>query len=151
MATTFDWITLGVSAASVIVSIIAAVYAREAVTEARLTTQRAQQDWKQRQWVDLYREANYAYDLFDQFQTVYGGETPGADYKAAFNAAVFQLRKAHAVAAVFPVNPVVTSFFEASVAFKGHDDPKFPEKLHRIFESVQDIREQALLDAKLLG
>jgi hypothetical protein len=152
MATIFDCTTLGISAASVITSILAAIYAREAVDEARSASQRAQQDWKQRQWVDLYREADYAYDLLDRFYNLYGGDTnPGAEYQAAFNAAIFQSRRAHAAAAVFPINEVVTNFFEATIAFSGPADPQFSERLEKIFEAVQNIREQALLDVNLLS
>jgi hypothetical protein len=112
---------------------------------------RAHLEWKQRQWVELYREADHAYDMLDELQTHYKDQShENPEYESAYNAVMIQFRRAHSLAAVFPVSPPIDALFKASAAFANAAEARSAQRLEQISFAVEGIREQALIDSSIL-
>jgi hypothetical protein len=54
------------------------------------------------------------------------------------------------MALVFPVNPVVTELCLSTAVFTGIEEVRSKERLERIFDVLDKLREKALVDATVL-
>jgi hypothetical protein len=61
------------------------------------------------------------------------------------------IRVAHAMAEVFPVNPVITEFCLSTAAFENPEEALSKERLERIFDATDELRKKAYVDDAILG
>jgi hypothetical protein len=71
----FDWMTLRLSIASLVVaivsfvsSLVSAAIANRSMKDAKRIADRAHDEWAQQKWFDLYFSANSAYDAMEKLQ-----------------------------------------------------------------------------------
>jgi hypothetical protein len=146
----YNAVSLIVAAASLIVSLIAAAVAKQSLDQSKRVADRDSTDWRQRKWFDLYFEAEKAYDALDQFQAEYCDGAPTRhdegwnDFARQVNTLMSMIRRVHAMAAVFPMNPAVDKLFKSAV-FPTEADLLSTERKKMMFDAVQDIREKALI------
>ena len=154
--------SLAVAAASLVLSVIATLFAKGSLNRAEDSLRRAekiaireQQDWRQRKWFDLYLKANEAYDALERFQIQYGAGPPqppnDGQWKQDFNNLIYVFRAVHALAMVFPVDPVVTELCLATADFQNVENVLAKKRLERIFDAMNSVREKALVDPDVLG
>jgi hypothetical protein len=108
------WITLASvvsSIASLRWTIRAEKTARKSLFLAQKSYEDAKNDWKQRKWFDLYLVASEAMVELEAFQARHTEVSTHATYQKDVQHLVGTFRKAHAMAAVFPVIDVVTELF----------------------------------------
>jgi hypothetical protein len=150
-----------VALASLFVSIVATYIAKtslnrseESIRQAERVADRDQKDWRQRKWFELYLKANEAYDTLEKFQIEYGATPQSPDnakkYKSDFNNLMYVFRAVHALAMVFPIDPVVTELCLATADFEEVENIFSTERLKRIFEAMNSVREKALVDTAVL-
>jgi hypothetical protein len=154
--------SLTVAGASLVVSIIATLFAKgslnranDSLRQAEKIASREEQDWRQRKWFDLYLKANEAYNALEKFQIQYGiGSLQSPDdgqWKQDFNNLIYIFRAVHALAMVFPIDPVVTELCLATVDFQNVENVFSKKRLERIFEAMNNVREKALVDPAVLS
>jgi hypothetical protein len=138
-----------ISVASLFVSLACYSAARSSLTLSEHVAERARKEWKQRKWFDLYLKASEFYDFFDLFQRKYGTVAPafraGPEIHDDYVELVSLVRKVHAMATVFPKNEVLDALFASTAPFKDPDDAFSPERLQRISDAVEGLRQKALL------
>src|SRR5215469_5500814 len=102
-------VSVGLAAASLVVSIAAAWIARSSLSQAKQVADRDRRDWKQRKWFDLYLKANEAYDALDRLQTLYaeGVATGTEEFGRDWNNVILLFRELHTMATVFPKNSAI--------------------------------------------
>jgi hypothetical protein len=147
-------ISLSVSIASLMAAIAAVLVSRHSLNQAKTVSGRDQRNWRQRTWFDLYLKASEACDFFEYFQKKYTGDHPQYvmnDYVADWNHLMALMRKTHAMAAVFPKNFVIDELFASTAVFKNQQEALSRERLDQVFNAVQNLREQSLLDPNILG
>jgi hypothetical protein len=147
-------VSLVVSVASLFAAIASVLVSRHSLQQAEKVSSRDQRNWRQRTWFDLYVKASEAYDFFDFFQKKYTGNHPvyvNEDYVPDWNHLMALMRQTHAMAAVFPKNVVIDELFESTAAFKNPPEALLPERLAKVFNAVQNLRDQAILDTNILG
>lgn len=132
----------------------ALLIARSSLSQAKYVAARDRRDWKQRKWFDVYAKVDEAYDRLDYFQTIYPSvDSPGwgsSEWEQEWAKLITALRAANRMASVFPVNPVINKLFEATAAFKDLKEAVSKERLSKIFDAVEEIRQQARVDAAVL-
>jgi hypothetical protein len=142
-----DWPTLIIAVASLVVAVVAVRFTVVALNLARM-------DWRQRKWFDLYFQAAQASDFLENFQKQYGAtplELRGMpEVMRPFNELLFLLRKAYSMAVVFPINPEIQEFLNASAVFKDRNEAFSTERLEKIKNAVDGLREKALLGPEVL-
>jgi hypothetical protein len=151
----YESVSLGLSIASVAVSVAAVCIAKSSLSQAKRFADRDQRSWRQRKWFDLYLKANEAYDSLDRFQGLYVGtasfsataRTP--EFEKDWNQLIGPFREVHAMAVVFPKNSVTHELF-LSTGFS--NDPKeavllalSKDHLEKVFNAVEGIRQRALI------
>lgn len=93
----------------------------------------------------------------EEFQVRYGSGPPKSprpeygQWKQDFNSLIYIFRAVHALAMVFPVDPVVTELCLATADFQNVENVLSKERLERIFEAMNNVREKALVDSAVLG
>jgi hypothetical protein len=148
-ALSHESVSLAIAIASLLASVAAALIARSSLSQAKLVADRDQKDWKQRKWFDLFFKADEAYDALDRFQTLYPStSSPGwntAEMQRESHDLMRTMRTVHRIAVVFPKNPVIDALFEATAAFKEMGEATSKERLSKVFDAVQGVREKALV------
>jgi hypothetical protein len=148
---TISIVSLIVSIAALFAAFASVRIAGNSLRQANLAADRERQDWRQSKWFDLYLEANKAYDFFDYFQSKYRGKdnstTMGLmqDFAAEWNHLMALMRRTHAMAAVFPKNPVINGLFSSTAVFESPSEALLPERLLKMLNAVQNLREKAFL------
>jgi hypothetical protein len=144
---------LALSLASVLVAFASLWVARSSLRQAERVAERDGLDWRQRKWFDLYFKVNEAYDLLDHFQAQWGSPAPESwtrDHLAEWNNLMRRIREAHTMATVFPKNLAVDELFECT-KFKNPADSQSKERLRRLLEAAENLRQNALIDDSVLG
>jgi len=142
-----------VAVASLALSIAACLIAWSSLRQAKLVAERDRKDWKQRKWFDLYFAASGVYDDLDRFQAQYVFTRTGAGVQSVpgqrnteLSNLMTSIRKVHAMAAVFPRTQVITDLFDATAAFgETEKEVSSKDRLKKIFDAVEGLRQQALL------
>ena len=145
--------SLLISCATLALAIWAVVIARSSLKQAEQVSERDRRDWRQRKWFDLYFKADEAYNLLDHFQTLYGGAPPAVwtqDQVRDWNNLMFHIRTAHSMAVVFPKNAAADELFECT-KFKEPADTLSKERLQKLLDAVEGLRQNALINKSVLG
>jgi hypothetical protein len=140
--------------ASVYIAQQSEVVSQQSLDQAQKVSDRDQENWRQRTWFDLYLKASEAYDFFDMFQAKYkSGHSfhVNVENPSDWNHLMALMRQTHAMAAVFPKNNVIDELFASTAVFKNQSEALSPERLTKIFNAVQNLRDQALLHVNVLG
>ena len=150
----YEFITLTIAVVSLMLSAAAVWIARSTLFHAMQVAAREHEDWKQRKWYDLYFKADEAYDALDRFQVLY----PSAS-SPDWNTEVMQreshdlmrtMRTVHRIAFVFPQNQVIQALFDATAAFKNMEEATSKDRLSKVLDAIEGIRQKALLDVSVL-
>lgn len=147
--------SLFVALASLIVSWVATSIARRSLLEAARVAERDLRDWRQTKWFDLYFMASEVWQSLDRFQAKYrsmNAATAGWQpvMYADFNDLMFSIRKLGAVAFVFPKCAPIEGL-RSALDFSNPDEAFSTQRLEKIFDAVEDVRQKALVDASILG
>jgi hypothetical protein len=150
----YESIALAIAVASLLVSAAAVWIARSALFHAKQIADRDRKDWVQRKWFDLYFKADEAYDALDRFQALYPSPS-SPDWntekmQAESHDLMRTMRTVHRIALVFPQNPVIHALFNATAAFKNMEEATSKDRLSKVLEAVEDIRQKSLLDVSVL-
>jgi hypothetical protein len=144
-----DWVAIS----AVVVAVVSLWVAVRTLDVARKTVQDAAEDWAQRKWFELYQQADYAYDLLDRFRQVHpaAGSTNSGQMASDWNETMLAIRRAHAMAVVFPVNPTITKFLSATAVFGNMQNAYNQTIVNAFFHAVQDLRDMATLKPEVLN
>jgi hypothetical protein len=144
--------SLGVSLAATWIARASLLRAEDSIQQAKQIADRDQRDWRQRKWFDLYLKASEAYDALESFQIrcLDSNYLATGEWKRGINDLVGLFRRVHAMALVFPVNPVVTELCLSTAAFTGLEEVRSKDRLERIFDVLDKLREKALVDTTVL-
>lgn len=124
---------------------------KNALLQAKVDSDRAQRDWRQRKWFNLYVEADRAINLLEAFQIKYGKVSADSNtWKAEWESTVHQLRRVCSMGAVFPINPATDRFFAAAAAIPNPEWGLPKGCFDEVSEAVEDIRQKALVDPTVL-
>ena len=157
----FDWTTLRLSIASLVVALVSTVIANRARKDAERIADRAHDEWAQQKWFDLYFLTNSAYDALDKFlaDCNFQGNRlisirGGGDYPTRSNEIVRMFREILMIATVFPKCPAIDTLCNA-VAVKFEDDPfemysRRKQLQENLMNAMMDIRDNALVDSSVL-
>jgi hypothetical protein len=164
----FDWTTLRLSIASLLVAIVSfiaalvsAAIANWSRKDAKRIADRAHDEWAQQKWFDLYFSTNSAYDAMEKLQRdciVQTGRlisiAGGGNYPERANPVIFLFREIQAMAMVFPQCTTIDMLCAATSGFSDDsNDPKgllSKERLKNLMDAMNDIREKALVDSSVL-
>ena len=150
----YESVSLVVAIASLLVSIAAVWVARNSLSQAKQVADRDRRDWKQRKWFDLYFKADEAYDCLDRFRTLYPTTEDPAwgtkGWERDWNDLVGTMRVVHRMAAVFPKNAAIDELLAVTAVFQNPEEAVSKDRLSRILNAVQGVREKALVDAGVL-
>jgi hypothetical protein len=153
-AVSYASVSLTIAITSLLVSAAATLIARSSLSQAKQVADRDQKDWKQRKWFDLYFKADEAYDALDRFQALYPStSSPGwntAEMQRESHDLMRAMRTVHRIAVVFPRNTLTDALFDATAAFEDMDEATSKERLSKVFDAVEGIRQKALVDASVL-
>jgi len=151
---TYQSISLIIAVTSLLVALAAAWIAKSSLSQANQVAQRDQKDWRQRKWFDLYFKADGTYDALDRFHVLYTStSTPSwgtKEWEAEWNDLMHILRRVHAMALVFPKNPVINELLSATAVFKDPEQAVSKERLEKVLNAVEGVRQKALVDATVL-
>jgi hypothetical protein len=144
-----DWVAISALA----VAVVSLWVARQTLVLTRKTLEDAADDWAQRKWFDLYQQADHAYDLLDFFRQVHpaAGSTNSGQMVSDWNETMEAIRRAHTMAVVFPVNPTITKFLNATAVFSNTQNAYDQTIVHAFFDAVQDLRDMAVLKPEVLN
>jgi hypothetical protein len=139
---------LVVAVASLVLSAVATLVAKSSLSQAKQVADRDQRDWRQRKWADMYLKADETYDALDRFHVLSDSWDP-EEREREWSDLMRLIRGAHAMAVVFPQNPAVGVFLSSTAVFK---DEKIvsDDRLSKVFDAVDLIRQKALLPAAIL-
>jgi hypothetical protein len=150
----YESVSLAVAAASLLASVAAAFTAKSALSQARRVADRDQKDWKQRKWYDLYFKADEAYDALDRFQSSYPStSSPSWNTEEMLKEShdlMHTMRTVHRIALVFPQNQEVKALFDATTAFKNMEEATSKDRLSKVLDAVEGIRQRSLIDVSVL-
>jgi hypothetical protein len=153
-AISYESVSLAIAIASLLASAAATLIAKSSLSQAKQVADRDHKDWKQRKWFDLYFKADEAYDALDRFQALYPSpSSPGWDmpeWQRESHNLMRIMRTVHRIAVVFPRNPEVQALFEATAVFSNADEYASKDRLSKIFDAVEGIRQKALIDTSVL-
>lgn len=148
-ALTSELISLVVALASLVLAAATALIAKSSLSQAKQVAERDQRDWRQRKWADMYLRANETYDSLDRFR-VLSASWSAEVREREWNELMRTIRGAHAMAVVFPKNPAIDSFLSSTAAFKDERTVS-EERLSKVFDAVELIRENARVSFDILG
>lgn len=143
-----DSISLTVSIASLVLALAGVLIAYSSLSQAKRVAERDQREWKQRKWVDMYLKANETYDALDRFHVLSSSWGAG-DWEREWNDLMRLTRGAHAMAVVFPINPAIDAFVSSTAVFKD-DKTVSQERLSKVFDAVELIRQKALIHPSIV-
>jgi hypothetical protein len=144
-----DWVAIF----ALVVAVASLWVAVRTLDVARKTVRDAADDWAQRKWFELYQQADYAYDLLDRFRQVHpaAGSTNSGHMASDWNDTMLTIRRAHAMAVVFPVNPTIAKFVSATSVFQNQQNAYNQTIVDAFFDAVQDLRDMATLRPEVLN
>ncbi len=144
-----------VATAAMVVALGANPIAKSALNQAILVAEREQRDWRQRKWFDLYFKTNQAYDALEHFQTLYESSFPNSrgtpEFTNDWNNLMLLLREVGAMAVVFPRNAAIDDLFAAAAVFRRHEEAFSKDRLSKIHNAMEAIRQKALVEPTVLG
>jgi hypothetical protein len=150
----YESVSLWVAVASLALSIAACLIAWSSLRQAMQAAEADRKDWKQRKWFDLYFAASGVHTDLDRFQAkyVFGNSAYSQDQRNRdINDLMATIRKVHAMAAVFPRAQAITDMIDATAAFKDTDrEVGSKDRLKKIFDAVEGLRQRALMDTSVL-
>lgn len=148
------WATMvgtAVALASLGLSVVALWVARSSLLLAEQVAEQEQKDWKQRKWSDLYLQASEFYDHLERYQTLYQHRRMVTTQdQEDWNELMFLIRRAHSMATVFPKTPAIDELFAATAVFKDSHQAFSKDRLEKVFDAVQNLREKALVHPSVL-
>ena len=158
----YESISLWVAVASLIVAITALFVAiganriaKSSLSQAKQVADRDQRDWRQRKWFDLYFKTNQAYDFLERFQVLYENPPSGAsgveEARRDWNSLMFLIRELHTMAVVFPKNAAIDELFASTAVFKNREEALSKDRLEKIRNAMEAIRQHALVEPAVLG
>ena len=147
-AITYESVSVVVAVASLVLSVIATLVAKSSLSQARRVADRDQRDWRQRKWADMYLKADETYDALDRFH-VLSDSWDTEEQEREWNDLMRLIRGAHAMGVVFPQNPAVGAFLSATAVFKDEKTVS-DNRLSKVLDAVEQIRQRALLPATIL-
>ena len=144
-----DWVAI----IALAVAIISLWVARQTLVVTRKALKDAADDWAQRKWFELYQQADYAYDVLDRFRQVHpaAGSTNSGQMASDWNETMLAIRRAHAMAVVFPVSTTITKFLSATAVFGNMQNAYNQTIVKAFFHAVQDLRDMATLKPEVLN
>ena len=159
----FDWTTLSLSIASLVVaiasfvaSLASAAIANSARKDAKSIADRAHDEWAQQKWFDLYFSTNSAYDAMDKLQAdcVFQGNRlisfRGGNYPDRADEVIRLFREIQAMAMVFPKCAAIDMLCAATSGFANdHGDLLSKKRLKKLMDAMNEIREKALVNASV--
>ncbi len=157
MKVNYESFSLGVSLASLLISVAAVWIAKSSLSQAKQVADRDREDWRQRKWFDLYLKANQAYDSLDAFQSMHEGfslprgAAATAEFEKDWNNLMALFREVHAMAAVFPRNPATDELFASTAVFDSWPEALSKDRLRKVFDALDGIRQKAFLGPAVLG
>jgi len=147
-AITYESVSLVVAVASLVLSAVATLVAKSSLSQAKQVADRDQRDWRQRKWADMYLKADETYDALDRFHVLSDSWDP-EEREREWSDLMRLIRGAHAMAVVFPQNPAVGAFLSSTAVFK-NEKIVSDDRLSKVFDAVDLIRQKALLPAAIL-
>jgi hypothetical protein len=151
----YETIALAVATASLFASTAAVWIGRSTLFQAERVADRDRKDWVQRRWFDLYFKADEAYDALDRFQASHPSPLAADwDYEQRhrdFNDLMQTMRAVHRIAGVFPKNAAVDALLNATAAFAQPEEATSKDRLVKILDAVEGVRQKALLDVGVLN
>lgn len=152
--TIYEMVSTLVSVASLLAGIAALLIAASSLSQARKVAEGEQRDWRQRKWFDLYLQADEAYDALDHFQTIYpSAESDGwglPEWEERWNGLMRMMRTVNRMAVAFPKNPAVDDLFNATSGFTSPDEALSKDRLQRLMDAVEGLRQKSLIDPIVL-
>ncbi len=137
-----DWVALS----ALFVAIVA-------LRVAVKTLKDAEDFWKQQKWFDLYAKADEGYDTFDKYRKKYKQLMPNQeqnpDHFEDWGNLMFVTRRVHSMAMVFPKHPAIDKLVKAT-DFSTTANAFEEWRLKLYLEAVQDMRDMAVLDPRIL-
>ncbi len=160
----FDWMTLRLSIASLVVaivsfvsSLVSAAIANRSMKDAKRIANRAHDEWAQRKWFDLYFSADSAYDAMEKLQADSVVQKSGTinihngNYLDRANEVIRLFREIQAMAMVFPQCPAIDMLCAATSGFVNDASQMLSkQRLKNLMDAMNDIREKALVDSSVL-
>lgn len=141
-----------VAVASLVLSLVALSIAKSSLSSAKQVAEQEQRDWKQRKWFDLYFQASEFYDHLDRFKNQFEHmAVANAEDAKAWNDVMFQARRVHSMALVFPKNPAIDKLFAVTAVFENRQEAFSRERLEAVLDAVEGLRQMALVHASVLG
>lgn len=147
-AMTYESVSLVVAIVSLLLSGIATLVAKSSLSQAKEVAARDERDWRQRRWADMYLKADETYDALDRFH-VLSDSWDTEEWEREWNDLMRLIRGALAMAVVFPQNPAIGAFLSSAAVFKDEKTVS-EERLSKVFDAVELIRQRALLPAAIL-
>jgi len=140
-----------VALASLGLSVVALRVAKSSLSLAEQVAEQEQKDWKQRKWFDLYFQASDFYDHLERYRTLYQYRSyVTTQDQEDWNELMFLIRRAHSMAVVFPKTPAIDELLAATAVFKDSHEAFSRERLEKVFDAVQNLREKALVHPSVL-
>ncbi|MGA2859989.1 MAG: hypothetical protein ABSE40_24235 [Candidatus Sulfotelmatobacter sp.] len=96
----------------------------------------------------MYLKADETYDALDRFHVLSDSWDP-EEREREWSDLMRLIRGAHAMAVVFPQNPAVGAFLSSTAVFK-NEKIVSDDRLSKVFDAVDLIRQKALLPAAIL-
>ncbi len=96
----------------------------------------------------MYLKGDEVYDLLDRFHAL-SATWSKEQWGREWNDLMRVIRGANAMAVVFPKNPAIQAFLSATAVFKD-DKTVSEERLARVFDAVELIRQKALIHPSIL-
>ena len=161
----FDWTTLRLSIASLLVaivsfvaSLISAAIANWSRKDAERIADRAHDEWAQQKWFDLYFSTNSAYDAMEKLQAdcnLQNGRLisirGGGNYPDRAIVVICLFREIQAMAMVFPQCTTIDRLCAATSGFVNDQNEMLSkERLNTLMDAMNDIREKALVNTSVL-
>jgi hypothetical protein len=148
--------------ASLVIALVSLIFARAAVniaratlTEARQVAERDRRDWAQRKWFDLYFALNDASNMLERNQKNLRDKRRQdwtENDSKEWNLTVFELRKVHLMASVFPDDDVVIHRLLFDVLkFKSEEEALQEMYLALVLEAQEELRRKSLIDRGVLA
>ncbi len=118
--------------------------------QAKQVAERDRRDREQGRWFNLYFNASKFYDFLDRFQKQYATLPEpllsNREARKDFDELMFLIRRVHSVAAVFLKNRVTDELFASTAVFSNPQEALSPDRLRKISDAVESVRQMALID-----
>jgi hypothetical protein len=150
----WSWASLAAPLVSTLLSLAALYVAWSSLSQAKQVAERAQRDWKQRTWYDLYFKADESYDALLHFAIRYPDAPLPGDVSEEriekWNDLILAMRTMHRIAMVFPKNQAIDELVSATIMLDKTTQTISEEQRSKFFNAVDGIRTKALVDTSVL-